>query len=672
MKVLPQPDGSLHIEAPDENTRFDMGNRQLFVTFDGSGDATRIFFCRGAEAGSWRLHIAADGLPVTFHQARALGRLWELNSNQEDLQIDLMTFLEDASPIVYQQCIFINRSDHLQQLRVKLELDFHPSISYQQRILNWGVRNLPRFLRLKRLWGEGWGKALQPSMARQVSLLPNGLIQAQGDPPLTWGATQQPSAIHPRYRAFDIFFELDLPVGEKKDLCWALSIGNVQALEIALARREAAFDDARSYANWLSFQWPSGDRLQKSLFVSGLNAALAMFKEFPEDFAGLVAGPDYAYPPRLYFRDGYWTAQILLRFRPDLVRLHLLSLTRGVHRDGHCPSGVFAPHLFTTLGMDSPIALDWLPDHIDAPAFFLLLLDEYLQATGDMTLLDENLPPPLDWKKGRPALESPWTIWRAAQQAVNYLVSSDRDGDGLIEKSYKPNDWADNVRRSIWVTYDQALYAAALQAAGRIAALREEDSNSTYYYGKSIQAQQALHNHLWDEGRGHYVNYCRPGLIESHFSIDTLLILRYKLAHEDRARRMLRAARCLQTRHNSIQPYGDWGVMSVFPPYGRQADLFSKSADPYRYHNGADWPYWDGVYAECLKAHGDPDWVYVLTRWWEYGLAQGWLTPVEYFSPPHPAGGMLQGWSSFPAVVLAQNEGEGTIQERAFSVDAEP
>jgi len=60
---------------------------------------------------------------------------------------------------------------------------------------------------------------------------------------------------------------------------------------------------------------------------------------------------------------------------------------------------------------------------------------------------------------------------------------------------------------------------------------------------------------------------------------------------------------------------GNWGVMSVFPTYQNARDLFGKSAHPYRYHNCADWPYWDGVYGLILRREGDPDWRYVLTRW---------------------------------------------------------
>lgn len=669
MKVIPQPDGSLQIEAPNAKTRFDMGNRSLFATFNGQGDATRIFLCHGADGGSWHLSLTANEMPVAIQQARAIGRLWELSSDREELQMKLTAYLPEASPIVYQRCLLANPSNRFQHVRVRLELDFRPSCSYQERILNWGARLLPRLLRLPHLWGEGWAKVLLPSTARRISMLPGGLIQAAGGPLLTWGATQQPSAIQQRDRISKIYFEFDLAGGEEKAFFWALVEGDVQALDAALAEREAALEEARSYADWLSSCWHSNDPLQKSLFVAGLSTAMAMFKEFPEGFAGLVAGPDYSYPPRLYFRDGYWTTQILLHLRPDLVRTHLLSLARGIRPDGRCPSGVFAPHLFPSLGLDSAMPLDWLPDHIDAPAFFLLLLEEYLQASRDMDILEVHLPPPPAWKEIPPPSEGPWTIWQAAQRTLNSLVSCDSDGDGLIEKPHRPNDWADNVRRSVWVTYDQALYVAALQAMGRIADLLGETTLSCYYCGKLAQAREALHDRLWDEGRGHYINYRRPGYLEAHFSIDTLVILRYKLADEHRARRMLQAARNLQSRHSPFQPYGDWGVMSVFPLYNHKDDLFGKSADPYRYHNGADWPYWDGVYAASLKQRGDPDWGYVLTRWWEYGLAQGWLTPVEYFSPPYPAGGMLQGWSSFPASVLIQKEDQDGYREQPCCID---
>ena len=53
---------------------------------------------------------------------------------------------------------------------------------------------------------------------------------------------------------------------------------------------------------------------------------------------------------------------------------------------------------------------------------------------------------------------------------------------------------------------------------------------------------------------------------------------------------------------------------------------------------------------------------YPLTRWFEVGLLQGFATPVEYYSPFYPAGGMLQGWSAFAAFVLDHDSLNGVFR----------
>jgi hypothetical protein len=90
-------------------------------------------------------------------------------------------------------------------------------------------------------------------------------------------------------------------------------------------------------------------------------------------------------------------------------------------------------------------------------------------------------------------------------------------------------------------------------------------------------------------------------------------------------------------------------MMCAYPPFKHRADVRSKSAFAYRYHNGSDWPWLDGVYAEERLRRGLPGWRYPMIRWWEYCLAHGWVGAVEYFSPPWGRGSLLQGWSSMPA-----------------------
>jgi hypothetical protein len=52
-----------------------------------------------------------------------------------------------------------------------------------------------------------------------------------------------------------------------------------------------------------------------------------------------------------------------------------------------------------------------------------------------------------------------------------------------------------------------------------------------------------------------------------------------------------------------------------------------------------------------------------VTRWFEVGLLQGFATPVEYYSPFYPVGGMLQGWSAFAAFVLDHDSLSGVFDE---------
>jgi hypothetical protein len=652
MHVIPQPDGALSIENPDKDTVYDMGNHRLFATFDGQGGCKRALLVEGRDLGRWELRLQVDGQMVTFSRARAIGRLWELHGEAVGVEVVVTSFLEEGTPIIFQECCVRNHVDQSHRVDVVLALDFAPAATLRQQVHSSIARQIPRLPGLQRLWSQGWAKPLLPASSRRVEVGAGGQIAATGKTRVFWASTRRPCHAAQRGRTVQLRCELELTAGKEAELAWVLGSGHGPMGAMALAGLGQARQEAESYARWLTAQLKTGDSLLRSMFVAGLNVAVSMFKEFPGEFSGLVAGAAYAYPPRLYFRDAYWTAQMLLPFRPELVRRHLLSLARGVHVDGQCPSGVFAPHIVQEWGVAGPGRLDWLPDHYDAPPFLVLLVADYVRATQDWAVLDEQVPLVHGPNGDGPA--HCCTLWQIAQSAVQYLMSRDQDGDGLVGKPHEANDWADNVRRSTWVSYDQALYAAVLHAAAEIATRRGERQTASLYGQSATTATRALNAELWDADRGYYVNYCRPGFVENHFSIDTLVAVLYGLTEEQQTRSILAAARQLQTRHNSRQPYGDWGIMSVFPPYQAPNDLFGKSSEPYHYHNGADWPYWDGVYGLILRRMGDPDWYYVLTRWWEYSLAQGWLTPVEYYSPAYPPGGMLQGWSAMPAAALVR------------------
>jgi glycogen debranching enzyme len=468
--------------------------------------------------------------------------------------------------------------------------------------------------------------------------------------PAAWNlAASQPfTACTIHQKQARLHFDLHLAGGQSTSLDLALIEAGAMSAEAALAQLPQARQNAEDYAVWLNSQIEIDDPLLRSLYVAGLNASYSMYKEFPGGFQGLVAGPDYAFPPRIYFRDSYWTAQALIGTAPELVRTHLLSLAAGVHPDGQCPSGIFAGHLLKAWHAPANCNADWLADHFDSPSFFILLLNDYLQATGDWELLKvvpEQINPRLGW----PDL----SVGQRAHNAINSLISRDSNRDGLIEKPYAANDWADNIRRSTWVAYDQALFIAALHAYAGWCEHIPDGGQPAHYQRQAQLAMTGMQRELWDDELGYFVNYRRPEFTEKNLSVDALVALYFHLLEEPQSQRILQAAdRLLRADHNTRQPWGDYGLLCAFPLYSNAADLFDKSALSYCYHNGADWPYWDGVVANLLLERRDSAGLHVLTRWWSYGLEQGWLTPVEYYSPAYPVGGMLQGWSSMPAATL--------------------
>lgn len=406
---------------------------------------------------------------------------------------------------------------------------------------------------------------------------------------------------------------------------------------------DAIIAEAATYAGKCD-RMPEADPVLRSMVVQGVHAALSSVRRDEQGgFAGLAAGQAYSSPARTYFRDGYWTLQPLLKLAPDIVREQIRLIARGVQPDGEAPSGVIlsgpAQSAAWRVFRDHPDRYkehhlrpeDWWSDHFDSPLFFVLALGDYVRETGDTAEAERH-----------------WPVVVAIMERYFRLCGP----QGLPLKPRNDRDWADNVFREGLVSYDLGLWVGALDVVSRLGGMRDPELAARTKAARE-KAAEAIDGLLWVEKRQGYADYCTPdGFVEDHLVIDSLTLTRYGAVPEDKARRLLGSmAATLESRHNDVQPYGDWGVLCAFPPYKRVGDVRAKTAFPFRYHNGADWPYWDGVYAEERLRRGLGGARYALTRWWETCLANGWAGPVEYFSPPFGRGSLLQGWSAMPAAV---------------------
>ncbi len=409
---------------------------------------------------------------------------------------------------------------------------------------------------------------------------------------------------------------------------------------------DAIVAEAKAYLSRCD-RLPEADPLMRSMVIQGTHAALSAMRQARDgSFAGLAAGQGYSSPARTYYRDGYWTLQPLLTLAPEAVRDQIRLLAKGIQPDGEAPSAIILSGPAQSAAWDifrrttHPYVLeharpqDWWSDHFDSPLFFILTLGDYVRTTGD------SAEARLHWAHVKSIV-------------ARYVAAS--GPDGLPRKPDHDRDWADNVFREGLVSYNLGLWVGALDAI--VAMGGSIDPDLAKQAGELAKtARASIDAALWQPALGHVAEYRNTdGFVEDHFALDSLTLLRYDAISTAHALTSLETATTkLESRNNPIQPYGDWGVLCAFPPYKKPAHTRAKSAFAFRYHNGSDWPYWDGVYAEERLRRGLPGARYALTRWWQACLSSGWAGAIEYYSPPFGRGSLLQGWSGLPADVAVR------------------
>ncbi len=429
-------------------------------------------------------------------------------------------------------------------------------------------------------------------------------------------------------------------------------------------------EKTEAYSTWVGSRFIIEDKILGSLFSHCLHTAISSYKEDNKKlFAGLSAGPGYSIPARTYYRDSYWTIQTLLPFKPEWVRKEILLLATGIRKNGEAPSAVVIPGKIGQKYWQSKLAkeptlkhyhkrtTEWWSDHFDSPLFFILMVFDYCYWTNDFSLMEEHI--------------GDLTIWEIILSIIERYNNLPKH-KSLPLKPFNDRDWADNVFRSGLVTYNLGLYYRALVLTAK------EASNRKLEIARSlkkiqIELRKDIIDRMWRE-KGYFIEYIehrgKEKLEESHLSLDTLTAVRFGLLDNNKRKinTLLNSIdKILVTKNSDLQKYGSWGVMCTYPPYLHRNRLWGKSLFPYRYHNGSDWPYLDALYADLLLYLGYSNWKYPLTKWWEYGLSQGWAEPVEYYSPPWGRGAMLQAWSSMPAAAIIQG-GFGFHPERKIRI----
>ena len=616
-----------------EEALYDAGNNAITAQFDGRGAISRYAVMNKYEVfNKFYTVLTVDGVPLDYirdKKADMVGRrqITTVYTNKADIYIT--QFLDNAHNCIYVQFSVDAKED------TDFEAVMNFGINYQSYVDQLPGARLTAGNLLRIAGGFLSGKK-QTQERDGEALILRGKVMGDFyiDAALSKGG-KMGEADRGFFNQFSVGGKVRCgEVGVFRYVISAGTRGDYTFCDVKerLRHFDEAMKEAAEYIDSLIPPAHVTDLMEQTYYKSLLNCSLSNYKELGK-FKGFLAGIVYQFPARTYYRDGYWTVLSVLPVKPELVRNEIITLAHGINKKGECGTAVrynFKCH--------------W-GNHYDSPSFFVIMTYDYVVHTGDKSVLFERV-------NGATVYELICAVLDRFKKEV--------DDTGLLVKGGKYNrrDWCDNVFRGGYVTYDEALYCRALQAASEISgALGNKDRREAFYRDYS-SVKDAINKLLWNEEKGWYNNYVDGDFTEDNLSIDTVITALFGIADDARARRMLEnMEKWLETRNNKEQGMGDWGTMSVYPYYKRAWDIVQKSSLPAYYHNGGDWPYWSNIYAYAKLAYG-MDYKYPLLRWFEHNVGKGNYTPVEFYSPIHPDGSLLQAWSSTGAFVMSYPEGD--------------
>lgn len=636
MEVKFENGAIVHYDNFAERSFYDISNNLLTAQFDGMGGISRYSVINKWDYLECYYNQMAVNDKVfdlyTPKKVTMVGRRMIIETETKEASIKIIQFADDVTNAIFQEFEVTAKEDDVKFENV---VNFGLNIPAYVKTLFDARKDFKNFLRLAygtlsaKLYGHKRNEDRGDFIVIRNRLIENWYFDFAISKPAT------PLETSPTYtNQFNA--ELSLMKGETKSVKIVLSSGTYKDFSYRdVAEIFPKFNEykasAYAYIDDMPVPESCNTEFLKAYYKSLYNCSLSMYKEMG-DFKGFLAGIVYQSPARTYYRDGYWTILSILPNRPELVRNEILTLCTGVNKNGDCPSAV--KYNFT----------NWWGNHYDSPSFLAIMLYDYVRNTGDKTILSEK------WRKSN--------VLDCARMVVEKLAES-VDETGLLYKGgeYNRRDWCDNVFRSGYCTYDEALFQRALFGLGELYKGIDNEL-SKQYIERAEKVKKAINKILWDTKLGYYVNYKDEKFTEDNLSIDTVICVLFGIADKEQSLSMLsKMEALLESKNNKEQKAGDFGCLSVYPFYKDNKSVVIKSSLPYYYHNGGDWPYWSSAYAYAKLMYG-MEYEYPLTRWFTYNLEQKNFTPVEFYSPTHPKGSLLQAWSSMGAFVLSYPKGD--------------
>ncbi len=307
--------------------------------------------------------------------------------------------------------------------------------------------------------------------------------------------------------------------------------------------------------------------------------------------AGLVAGfrhsgetlrPGFAW---FFGRDALWTTLAITSYGDwDLARTVLRFLKTHQRADGKIMHELSQAARF----VDWAGAFPYYYAAADATPLYLIALDEYYRASGDLEFLKE--------------------MWPSARRAYQFIASTDSDGNGLIENTAVGHGWVEGgrllpVHEEIYL---QGLWMQAGRAMARLAEAMGERQLAITCRRRAERARDVVEHLFWNEDGGFYafgrrqkgpnfnggqtIALAKESMI-SEVTIMPAVPMWWGWLDQQRAARMLEhiASAALAT---------DWGARLL----SNRSALY----DPLSYHHGSVWPLFTGWAAMACYRYRRP------------------------------------------------------------------
>lgn len=213
-------------------------------------------------------------------------------------------------------------------------------------------------------------------------------------------------------------------------------------------------------------------------------------------------------------------------------------------------------------------------DAADSTPLFVVLMEHYMRSSGDVSFVRSN--------------------WESVKRAMDFLYSTDTDGDGLIENTGIGHGWIEGGSLSpTHVSFDLAgVWAEALRCAGRLAREFGDVHLHEKWRSDFQRVRLALNSDFWDPSVGWFAfAKNRDGSYTSEQTALAAIPMCFGLVDREKALPILSQ---LATHEYS----SDWGVRLI----GESSSGF----DPKGYHQGSVWPLFTGWVAKAEYGYHRP------------------------------------------------------------------